>query len=174
MRRTLLLASLLGAGLGIGGGCGSSTASAVAPVGTWTYSGHVPAVITIALTFNADGTFAAVEQVAPASTPAGAPPAPGCATTDTYAGTYDVSGADGQSTVTWSYDTGTVNAIEGCDDASLDMAGTAATPDAIVSYTEQNILPPATEVYTRTATTLVLTPGFGRSPGTSTVFTKSP
>jgi hypothetical protein len=172
MRRLFFLASLIGAGLGAG--CGSNSASAIAPIGTWTYSGHVPAIITIALTFNPDGTFTAAEQVAPATTPAGSPAAPGCATTDSYAGTYGVSEADGHSTVTWSYDTGTVNAVEGCDDASLDRAGTAATPDGIASFTEQNILPPATEAYTQAATTLVLTPGFEGTSGTGTVFTKSP
>jgi hypothetical protein len=129
----------------------------------------VPAIITIALTFNPDGTFSAVEQVAPATTPAGAGPAPGCATTDSYSGTYDVSDTGGKSTLTWSYGTGRVNAIEGCDDASLDAAGTAATPDGIASYTAQNILPPATEAYTETQTTLVFAPGFG----SSTTFMKS-
>jgi hypothetical protein len=127
-------------------------------------------MIAIALTFNADGTFSALEQVAPATRPAGAAPAPGCATNDTYAGVYDVAETDGTSTVvTWTYGTGTVNAVEGCDDASLDRAGTTATRDAIASYTAQNILPPATEAFTETPTTLVLTPGFG----TSTTFSKS-
>ena len=165
----------LESGTGIGGGCGSSNPSSVPLVGTWTYSGHVPAIITLALTFNSDGTFSAVEQVAPATGgPAGQQPSPGCTTTDSYAGTYAVSEAGGQRFVTWNYDTGSVNAILGCDDASLDMAGSAATPDAIASYTEQNILPPATEAYTQTPTTLLLRPGFEGSSGASTTFTKSP
>ena len=121
-------------------------------------------MITIALTFDADGTFSAGEQVAPATGgPAGSEPAPGCQTTDSYRGLYVVFTAGGQSTMTWAYDTGTVNAIVGCDDPSRDMAGTPATPDAIASYTDQNILPPATEAYRVTPTTLVLTPGFGPS-----------
>jgi hypothetical protein len=168
MRREFFLASVVGVALALGGGCGSSDPAP--PVGTWTYSGNVPAIITIALTFDADGGFSAVEQVAPATTPAGGQPAPGCATTDRYRGAYAVSEIGGNSSVTWTYATGTVNAIEGCDDASLNSAGTAATPEAIASYTAQNILPPATEAYRESQTTLVLTPGFR----TSTTFTKSP
>lgn len=165
MRRDLFSFFVVGA-LGVGG-CGSSNPAA--PIGTWTYSGRVPAIITIALTFDRDGTFSAVEQVAPASTPAGAEPASGCATTDRYSGTYDLSDTGGKSTITWIYGAGTVNAVEGCDDASLDAAGTAAAPDAIASYTSQNILPPATEAYTETQTTLVIAPGFG----TSTTFVRA-
>jgi hypothetical protein len=75
--------------------------------------------------------------------------------------------------VTWTYDTGTVNAVLGCDDPSLGVAGTAATPEAVAAYTDQNILPPATEAYVETQTTLVLTPGFGRGTNPTT-FTKSP
>ena len=67
MRRNFFLAFVVGA-LGIGG-CGSNNPAP--PVGTWTFSGMVPAIITIALTFNPDGTFSAVEQVAPPTTPAG-------------------------------------------------------------------------------------------------------
>jgi hypothetical protein len=168
MRRNIFLAFAIGA-LGIGG-CGSNNPAP--PVGTWTFSGGVPAIITIALTFNPEGNFSAVEQVAPPTSPAGAGPAPGCATTDSYSGTYDVSDAGGKNTVTWTYGTGTVNAIEGCDDASLNTAGTTATPDGIASYTAQNILPPATEAYAETQTTLFFTPGFG--PSTSFVKSATP
>ena len=180
MRREFFLASVVGMAFGLGGGCADrSPAGLGAPrgstdpaplVGTWTYSGRVPAVITIALTFNADGTFSALETVAPPTLPAGAVPSPGCQTTDTYAGTYVVLEADAKSTVTWTYDTGTVNAILGCDDPSVDRAGTAATPEGIAAFTAQNILPPAMEAFTQTPTTLVLTPGFG----TSTTFAKFP
>lgn len=149
------------------GGCASNNPAP--PIGTWTFSGAVPAFITIALTFGPDGTFSAVEQVAPPTTPAGAQPAAGCATTDRYSGIYDVSDVSAKRTLSWTYGTGTVNAVEGCDDGSLNAAGTAATADGVASFTAQNILPPATETYTETATTLVLTPGFG----TSTTFAKS-
>jgi hypothetical protein len=168
MRRLLFLVPLLGLGASLEGGCGSEGQTPL--VGTWTFSGSTPELVTLALTFKADGTFTAVEQVAPVATPAGSAPAPGCATTDSYSGRYHVSSAGGGSTVTWSYDTGTVNAVLGCDDPSLDMAGSAATPDAIAAYTSENLLPPATEGFAQTQTTLVLTPGFGNS----TSFTKSP
>jgi hypothetical protein len=170
MRRRHSVVLLVGAVLVLAGACGSGDHRPL--VGTWTYSGSVPDFVTLALTFNANGTFAAVEQVAPFSIPAGEERAPGCATTDSYSGSYESSDAGGQGTVTWTYDTGTVNAVLGCDDASLDMPGTAATSDVIASYTAQNTLPPATEAYVETQATLVLTPGFGR--GTlPTTFTRS-
>lgn len=168
MRCPLVLISMFALVVVHGGGCGSE--SQPRPIGTWTYSGNTPNIVTLALTFNADGTFGAVEQVAPLTRPAGLTPSPGCATTDSYSGRYDISSTSGTSTVTWTYDTGTVNAILGCDDPSIDSAGTAATPEAIAAYTAEHILPPATEAFAQTQTTLVLTPGFG----SSTTFTRSP
>jgi hypothetical protein len=155
--------------LAVGSGCGSR--SPEPPIGTWTFSGSVPAQITIALTFKADGTFSAAEQVAPPTTPVGsAERAAGCTTTDTFSGTYDVATSSGVNTLTWTYAAGTVNVVAGCDDPSFDRPGTSATPDGIDAYTAQNILPPSAEAYAETETTLVLTPGFR----TSTTFTKVP
>jgi hypothetical protein len=118
-------------------------------------------------------SFPSWEQVAPFSIPASHETPSGCATPESYSGTYELSEAGDESTVTWSCDTGTVNAVPGCDDPSLDQAGTAATPDVIASCTAQNILPPASEAYVETPTTVVLTPGFGRG-SRPTTFTKSP
>jgi hypothetical protein len=144
-------------------------------VGTWTYSGNVPAQVNITLTFKADKTFTFVETVAPWGYPAGYVPN-GCVTTDTYPGTYAESVPGGTNTLTWTFAGGTANAVSGCNDASMDSTGTPMTPDAITSYRNQGLIPPTTTTYSATSTTLVLTSpgngtvGIGRNPGTT--FTK--
>ena len=147
-------------------------------LGTWTYSGHVPASVNITLTFNSDKTFIFAEDVAPANIPAGVVPT-GCVTTDTYLGTYAETVSGGTNTITWTFTGGTANAVSRCDAAfvSYESAGTPMTPDAITSYRDEGLIPPPTDNYVVTSTTLVLTNpaysgtiGIGHSPGTT--FTK--
>src|SRR5580765_2185714 len=71
-------------------------------VGTWTFSGQVPAIVNIALSVNSDKTFTFVEQVAPATTPAGTMGA-ACITTDTFAATYAEMISGGTNTLTWTF-----------------------------------------------------------------------
>jgi hypothetical protein len=144
-------------------------------LGTWMYSGHVPANVDVALTFNADKTLKLVEQIAPASGPAGTM-ADGCVTTDTLTGTYveGVLAAD-INTLSWTFSSGTANIQTGCDVVAYNTPGTPMTADAVSSYIEQGILPPMSLTYTADASTLVLTSKAGTGVGSSagTTFTKS-
>jgi hypothetical protein len=79
--------------------------------------------------------------------------------------------------LTWTFTGGTRNVVSGCDDASLDSAGTPMTTDDITAYRDQGVIPPTDMIYSVTSTTLVLRSsvsgiGIGRSGGTT--FTKSP
>jgi hypothetical protein len=156
-------------------GCPAKDSGTTDPlVGTWTFGGNVPDQVNIFLTLKSDKTFTFVETVAPWEYPAGYVPN-GCVTTDTHLGTYAESVSGGTNTLTWTFAGGTANAISGCNDASMDSAGTPMTPDAIASYRNQGLIPPTTTTYTATSTTLVLTSpdnrvGIGRNPGTT--FTK--
>ncbi|HEV3193228.1 MAG TPA: hypothetical protein VGY54_22120 [Polyangiaceae bacterium] len=157
--------------------CPDAGAVADPLVGTWTYSGNVPARVVITLTFNSDKTFAFVEQVAPAATPVPVDGGPeGCVTTHTFLGTYAETVSGGANTLTWTFAGGTANAVSGCNPASYDTAGTPMTADSITAYRAQGLIPPTPETYTVTSTTLVLTPpgnrGFGL--GATTTFTRSP
>jgi hypothetical protein len=145
-------------------------------LGTWTYSGHVPAIVEVALTFSADKTLKLVEQIAPASEPAGAM-ADGCVTTDTLTGTYveGMSAADIK-TLSWTFSSGTANIHQtGCKVVAYNTAGTPMTADAVSSYIEQGTLPPMSLTYTANASTLVLSSKAGTGVGSSggTTFTKS-
>jgi hypothetical protein len=89
--RAGLIATLVGA-LTLGG-CGG--AESPAPLmGSWTYSGQVPAFVTVDLTFNPDQTFTFVEKVAPPTTPAGST-GNGCVTTHTFSAAYAETVAGG-------------------------------------------------------------------------------
>jgi hypothetical protein len=123
-------------------------------VGSWTYSGYVPDVITVTLTFDADNSFTMVETVAPLTTPRGYMPT-SCMTTDTYLGTYAEGVAGGTNTLDLTFTGGTANAIVGCASA---LPGTPLTPDLIVAYRNQGLVPATMNNYTVTSTTLVLTP----------------
>jgi hypothetical protein len=148
------------------GACGGDDPGPL--VGTWTYSGHVPAIVSITLTLRSDATFTFVEDVAPPTTPAGYKP-DGCVTTHTYLGTYAGTVSGGASTLTWTFTGGTANAVSRCATASSNSAGTPMTADAIAGYRAQGLIPPSTEAYTVTPTTLVLALGL-----TSATFTKVP
>jgi hypothetical protein len=155
--------------------CGSNGQDPL--VGTWTYSGNVPAIVTINLAFKSDKTFTFVEEVAPPTTPAGSVPN-GCVVTQTFSAAYAETVSAGMSTLTWTFTGGMANVVAGCNDASNNSPGTPMTADAVASYTDQGLIPPTTVSYTVTSTTLVLastgspSAGVGRSPGTT--FTKSP
>lgn len=69
-------------------------------VGSWTFSGNVPAIVTINLTFKADQTFTFVEQVAPSTTPAGSVPN-GCVTTQSFSAAYAQTVASDVRRLTW-------------------------------------------------------------------------
>jgi hypothetical protein len=169
-----LLAALALNGCG-GGSQGAHGVTQDPLLGTWMYSGHVPAIVDVALTFSADKTLELVEQVAPASEPAGAM-ADGCVTTDTLNGTYveGVSAAD-IDTLSWTFSSGTANVQTGCKVVAYNSAGTPMTADAVSSYIEQGTLPPMSLTYTADATTLVLTSKAGTGVGSSagTTFTRS-
>jgi hypothetical protein len=145
-------------------------------LGTWTYSGKVPAQVTLAITFNSDKTCIIVEQVAPATTPAGHTndSARGCTTTDTYLGTYTETDPAGTNTLTMTFTDGTANAILGCEDASDVGAGVPMTADGITSYRSQGLIPAMTVTYAVTSTTLSFSPGFGLGMPATTTFTKLP
>ena len=145
--------------------------------GTWTYSGHVPAIVNIRLTFNPDQTLTFVEDVAPPTTPAGYV-SDGCVTTHTFFATYAETSSGDTNTLTWTFTGGTANAVSGCGTASSDSPGTPMTAEGIAAYTAEGLVPPTTETFTVTPTTLVLTPPAGATQGTglssSTTFTKLP
>jgi hypothetical protein len=143
-------------------------------LGTWTYSGAVPDEVTIALTFNPDKTFTFVEQVAPATEPAGFTP-DGCVTTDTFSAKYAETVSGGTNSLTWTFTGGTTNAVSGCK--SNDSAGTPMTAADLKAYIGEGTVPPTTLKYTATSTTLVLTSSVtdsaGVAQGAGTTFTKS-
>jgi hypothetical protein len=160
------------------GACGSGTGTGSAPLlGTWTYSGSVPAFVNVTLTFKSDNSFTFVEDVAPFSRPAGVDPNT-CVTTDIYDGTHRETTSGGAGALTLNFAGGTANQVSGCSDSSWNSAGTPMTPDAIASYRAQGLIPPETVNYATTSTTLLLiTPndgsgGIGRGAGTT--FVKSP
>ena len=133
-------------------------------IGAWTYTGNVPARVTLVATINADGTFNFVEHVAPFSRPIGVPDN-ACVTTDTYAGTYAESGTN---TLTWTITSSTVNAISPC--TPNDIAGTPVDLTAVDAFRAQGLIPAASVSYVVTADSLVLTPGLGAAA--STTFSK--
>jgi hypothetical protein len=160
-------------------GCGSSgddvnASDSLDPlVGTWTFNGHPPEPVSITLTFNPDKTFVLVEEVEPASIPAGAVVDTGCpAATDTYVGTYAESVSGGTNMLTWTYTGGTANQFSGCNNPSNNSAGTPMKADDIAAFVAENMIPPTTLSYTVTSTTLVLP--FSKVVGASTTFSKSP
>ncbi len=141
---------------------GDATAASDPLVGTWQFNGHVPAIVTITLTFKSDKSFTFSETVAPATTPVGYFPN-GCITTHSLYGTYAAAVSGGVNTLTWTFDGGTANAISGCNNAASDFAGTPMTPADIAGYTAQGLIPPTTETFAATSTTLVLTTASGDS-----------
>ncbi len=131
-------------------------------VGTWTFSGHVPAIVTITFALKADWTFTLAETVAPPTWPAGYVPT-SCVTTHSLFGTYAKSAPGGVNTLTLTISGGLANTVSGCEDATSDATGTPMTPEDVTGYTAQGLLLPAVETYTVNATTLVLTPPGGYS-----------
>jgi len=156
------------------GACGSD-AGGDGPdplLGTWTYSGSVPSRVDVTLTFESDGSFTGAEDV----TPAGIESEP-CVTTELYEGTYVENASSGANTLTFGFARGTRNQVSGCSDPSDDSPGTPMTPEDIVSYRDQGLIPPETVTYAVTSTTLLLSSpedgmaGIGRGSGSS--FTRS-
>jgi hypothetical protein len=133
---------------------GSGSADRDPLVGSWTFSGSVPDLVTTTLTFNSDKTFTMLETVAPPTLPAGAAPS-SCVTTDKYLGTYAEGVAGDMNTLALTFTGGTANAIVGCDAGA---PGTAMTPDSIAAYRDQGLVPATMNDYTVTSTTLVLRP----------------
>jgi hypothetical protein len=129
-------------------------------VGSWTFSGSVPARVTVTLTFRPDGSFTMVETVAPSSYPAGYQPS-SCVTTDTYLGTYSDGTVSGTSTLDLTFTGGTSNAVVGCDAGS---AGTPMTASDIASYRDEGLVPATISTYAMTSTNLVLTPVSSDTP----------
>ena len=123
-------------------------------VGSWTFSGSVPEIITVTLTFDLDQSVTMVETVMPLTTPRGFMPT-SCRTTDTYLGTYAEGVAGGTSTLDLTFTGGTSNAIVGCD---AGLPGTPMTPELIVDYRNEGLVPATMSNYTVTSTALVLTP----------------
>jgi hypothetical protein len=159
---------------------GTTSIPASLLVGTWTYGGDVPDVITVRLTFNADKTFTFDETVAPRTTPAhpdAGDGAAGCVASDSYQGTYDTTNTAGVNTLAMNFTSCTANIVSGCTDASLNTPGQAEGQDGINAFRDQGLLPAPSEAYQVTATTLVLTPpkatGLGLN-NSATTFTKAP
>jgi hypothetical protein len=123
-------------------------------VGSWTYSGSVPDLITVTLTFGVDHTLTMQESVAPLTTPAGGTNT-SCITMDTYLGTYAEGVDGGTNTLALTFTGGTANAIVDCD---AGRSGTPMTPDSIADYREQGLVPATMNNYAVTSTALVLTP----------------
>jgi len=122
-------------------------------LGSWTFRGAVPAIVTVTLTFNSDKTLAMVETVAPPTTPVGV--STSCITTDTYRGTYVEGIAGSTCTLDLIFTGGTANAVSGCD---TDSPGTAMNAQSIAANRGEGLVPAATNTYAVTTTTLVLTP----------------
>lgn len=165
--------------VGADGGDGASDSRGPDPVvGSWTFRGEVPDIVTITLTFNSDKTFDMVETVAPSISIGGPGPSTCVATdTDTYTGTYAEGFGNGASMLDLTFTGGTANGLSGC---GADSPGTPMTAQSIEDYRQQGLVPATTNTYTITATTLVLTPaaqdaqsggGLGDSPAT---FSKVP
>ncbi len=171
----LAIASSLGACSSTGSSYGDSSDPLV---GTWTYSGRVPNIVNVTLTFKSDKSFAFVETVAPVTLPPGVMPGT-CVTTHTYDGAYVATSSSAVNTLDWTFSGGTANQVTGCSDPSTNSSGTPMTSDAIASYRNQGMIPPATTTYDVTATTLLLTSpdvqhiGIGRGPQ-GTTLTRSP
>lgn len=147
-------------------------------VGKWLSSDYPTVNVTqVTLTMNADRGLHYVAEIAPWTTPAGYVPAKGCSTRDTYDGTF-VAATDGSSTLTWTFTAGTVDEIAGCEDASTNTPGRAATWDDVTSEIGAGHLAPLSMIYSVTPTTLTLSSphdahsGIGRNPGTR--FTRAP
>ena len=174
MRTTSHLIVIVGGALVIGACSGEDSDSLV---GRWTFSGQVPAIVTVDLNFKADQTFTYVEQVAPPTLPAGSVPN-GCVTSQNFSAAYDENVAGGVRWLTWTFTDGTANVVSGCNDSSHDSAGTPMTMEAIAAYIEQGIIFPTDLMYVVTPTTLVVSSnvsgggGIGRSAGTT--FRKAP
>lgn len=135
---------------------GDATASQDPLVGTWTFSGDVPDIVTITLTLNADKSFAFAETVAPLTLPAGTGPTT-CVTTDYLHGSYAETAPGGVNTLTLTIAGGTDNAVSLCAAATMDSAGSPMTPADITAFTAQGLLLATTQTYTVNSNTLVLT-----------------
>jgi len=150
-------------------------------VGTWTYSGSVPDIVTVHVTFDADKTFTFVETILPSTTPAPTIDSDagnqagyvGCVVSDSYQGTYETTDSAGASTLTMTFANGTANTVTGCASASDDSKGVAMGQDAIDSYRDQGLIPARTESYDATPTTLVLTPPKAAATGGFSTSTKT-
>jgi hypothetical protein len=134
-------------------------------VGTWIFTGNVPARVTSALSINPDGTFTCVEQVAPATLPAGAGQIP-CVTTLAFSAKYIETVIDGMDTLMWTFVSGTANAVTGC--RSNNSSGTPMTAEGVVSLIAQGIILPTRVAYSASSETLVFNPmatggGFNRT-----------
>ncbi len=129
-------------------------------IGTWTFSGQVPARVDVTLTFNADQTFTWVEQVAPSSQPAGFV-SDGCLTTDTMSAAYAETLSVGMPRLIWTFTGGTTNAVSGCGTASNDSPGTAMTSADVDADIAEGLFPPTTDPYSVTSSTLVLSNASG-------------
>ena len=170
-RRSNLSAGDSGASLS---DAGEPAASRDPLVGTWTFSGQVPAHVMIAVTFSADKTFTFVENVAPATTPAGSRPSSGgCAVTLTISGTYVEAVLDGTSSLTWTMTSATANVITGCSDPASNHEGTPLADEGIDDYIGQGMVPPRTVKYSVDPTTLILNPTVpGNNLSSRTTFQK--
>jgi hypothetical protein len=140
-----------------------TTATADPLVGTWNFSGSVPAIVKVAFTLNADKTFSFVEDVAPPTWPAGYVPN-GCVTTDTFLGTYAATA----STLTLTVTGGTDNAVHSCNNPATNTPGVPMTAADVSALSPQGLFPPPTVSYTLADQHLTLT-----APGGSTSTTYS-
>lgn len=145
-------------------------------VGSWTFSGRVPAVVFITLTFDADKTFGLDEQIAPGTWPAGYDGGPaGCVVSIRIAGTYDATASDEMRTLTWTPTSGVSNAVTGCRDSGNDREGAPIDGDSIDGYVAQGVLPPRSVQYTVSRASLTLNPGVaGGDLSSETRFSRKP
>ena len=141
---------------------GDATAAADPLVGTWKFSGSVPAIVGITFTLNADKTFTFAETIAPPTWPAGYVPN-ACVTTDFLAGSYATTTSGGTNTLTLSFASGIANHITGCENGAGNTPGVPMTDADITGYTAEGLLLPKVQTYTVTATSLVLAEPNGKS-----------
>jgi hypothetical protein len=153
-------------------------------VGTWRWTGYSPGPTALSVTFNADNTFAFVEQVQPASLPAGSSPLPppgfdpdSCVPVLFCNGTYEEMVSQGVHVLNWMFTDGAKDKISGCDDPSQDSRGAPLTDGEVASFIDQGHLPPTILTYDvstnelRLGSAVTTSAGVGRGDGTT--FTKA-
>jgi hypothetical protein len=153
-------------------------------LGTWRWTGQSPGPTALSVTFNADNTLAFVEQVQPASLPAGSPPLPPlgfdpdrCLPILFCNGMYEGTVSQGVHVLNWTFTDGTKDKISGCGNPSSDSPGAPLSAGEVSSFIDQGHLPPTTLTYDVSTSELRITSAVttraGVGKGDGTTFTKA-